>query len=77
MRKEGETEMTRTASYPHYGFSSAPECAGFSLAPNAPALPGFLPLPANTKTNLSSTLAMTSARNISTKYLGYYTVTCP
>lgn len=46
--------MVRTASCPRYGFSSAPECAGFSLAPNAPALPGSLLLPAYDHTNISS-----------------------
>lgn len=47
--------MIRTASCPHYGFSSAPECAGFLLAPNAQALTGSLLPPAYNHKNLSST----------------------
>lgn len=53
--KARDTEMIRTASCPRYEFSSALECASFSLAPNAPALPGSQLLPAYKCTNLSST----------------------
>lgn len=43
-----------TASCPHYEFSSAPECADFWLAPDAPAPHWSLLLPANNQTDVAS-----------------------